>query len=45
MQSAHQAQAAANDLANITAAFAQAAGAAVSEIVNWALRAPPPRTG
>ena len=45
MQSAHQAQAAANDMANITAAFTQAAGAAVEEIVSWALRAPPPRTG
>ena len=45
MQSDHQSQAAVNDMVNITAAFSQAAGAAVSEIVNWALRAPPPRTG
>ena len=45
MQSAHQAQAAANDMPNITAAFSQAAGAAIEEIVGWALRAPPPRTG
>lgn len=38
----HQAQAAANNLPSITAAFAQAAGAAIGEIVTWALRAPPP---
>ena len=44
-QSAHEAQAAVNDMVNITAAFTQAAGAAIEEIVAWALRAPPPRTG
>jgi cholesterol transport system auxiliary component len=44
-QSAQETHAAANDMVNITAAFSQAAGAAVSEIVSWTLRAPPPRTG
>jgi cholesterol transport system auxiliary component len=42
-QSVRQAQAAANDMTNITAAFAQAAGAAIGEIVAWSLHAPPPR--
>jgi cholesterol transport system auxiliary component len=39
MQSIHQAQAAANDMTSITAAFTKAAGAAVEEIVGWTLRA------
>jgi len=34
----HEAQAAANDMTNITAAFAQAAGAAAGEIAVWTLR-------
>lgn len=38
-ESAHEAQAAANDMTNITAAFRQAAGAAVEDVVGWTLRA------
>lgn len=40
MHSEHEAQAAANDLWSVTAAFTQATGAAISEIVNWSLHLP-----
>jgi|KBSMisStandDraft_5_1062788.scaffolds.fasta_scaffold20014_5 cholesterol transport system auxiliary component len=39
----HEAQAAANDMTSITAAFAQAAGAAVAETAAWTLRTGRPR--
>ena len=39
-----EAQAAANNLPNITAAFSQAAGATISRIVAWTLQARPPQS-
>jgi cholesterol transport system auxiliary component len=42
LQVQHEAQAAANDLPSVTAAFAEATGAAVEEIVNWTLHTPVP---
>src|SRR5581483_9442566 len=38
-EASHESPAAANDMTNITAAFGQAAGAAVEDVVGWALRA------
>jgi len=40
VDSEHDAQADANNLWSVTAAFTQATGAAISEIVNWALHLP-----
>ncbi|HEY4114883.1 MAG TPA: ABC-type transport auxiliary lipoprotein family protein [Rhizomicrobium sp.] len=43
LRSDHSAQASANNMASITQAFTEATGAAVKEIVNWTLHAPPPK--